>query len=134
MDIKHTMSQAYPGTGLHDRIGKLDKMVQGKRLMFTHGNPMRFRISFLFMVTGNPQGGFIDKINGYLGIPGPRDGFHRHRHLIVIPGDFRIPVVHGTAHNVRRFFPWQQWGVSWFQSKLVQVVHGCSEFIEFIID
>jgi len=29
---------------------------------------------------------------------------------------------------------WQQRIISWFKSKLVQVVHGCPEFIELIID
>jgi hypothetical protein len=48
--------------------------------------------------------------------------------------DFCVQVVHRLAYNVGDFPFRQQRVISWFKSKLVQIVHGCSEFIEFIID
>jgi hypothetical protein len=134
MDIENAMSQAQPGPVLHDRTGKRDETVEGEGSFSADDISLSYLTLFLLTFTSDPKRSIIDKINGHFGIFGSRNGIHGDRNFIVIQGDVRVQVVQVPAGYIGRFSRGQQRVVSGSKSKLEQVVHGCSEFIEFIID
>ncbi|PKL70860.1 MAG: hypothetical protein CVV30_05835 [Methanomicrobiales archaeon HGW-Methanomicrobiales-1] len=109
-------------------------MVKGKGLLLGLVITILSSRIIILPVAGNFQSDRIYQVSRDYRCIHARDHIHGHYHFIIVPDNFCVQVMQVLAYDFGSFFIRQQRIISWFKCKLEQVVHGCFEFIEFIID
>eukprot|EP00825_Cyclidium_porcatum_P020576 TRINITY_DN23265_c0_g1_i1.p1 TRINITY_DN23265_c0_g1~~TRINITY_DN23265_c0_g1_i1.p1 ORF type:complete len:327 (+),score=-45.62 TRINITY_DN23265_c0_g1_i1:234-1214(+) len=134
VEIEDIVPHAQSRPGYHHPGRERDEMLQGERSLFLHLVATRIPCLLLLVVAGNLQGCFVEETDGYACIAGARGQVYRDGNPVVLFGDLGVRVVQGAAHDGCGIPREPLRLIRGFKSKLVQVVHGCPEFIELIID